>query len=753
MHVALANPLTGGDTISVLLSMPGALAAVNLSSALYGTPLAATLALSGSARSTVGGLAGAAIALIAAGADPSHPSLAVVAPRFLLLDELLMKFSVALLPELSRVLAVLVDAGAASSSSAVACALALLSAVADDPDLLVRIEADAPEGPAALHDAMMHPETAECRQLAVVAAAAAGATRGLTALRDRGLLSTVSIDTTVRFQAGAGRVHLTNAVDSAARGGHLGALMLLLEYDGFPGNVPDIADFLGREPSDHNGPVNFPPDSLGAPILSAIWGVGGSDYAASGKQFAKCVDALVAAGVEVWKQNVHWLEFLRRGVFDCRHHFKRGEPGMLLRVADQQLRDEDAVCVVRSLVRVLLPLSQAPVSADDEASDRDAALSTKACEFLAVLVAPLLLAALSYGDYETVTEVRADFVISPFVGAVHLQQPLMTSAEVVAAALSNADPESALDFVLQGHRSGRGTWLPPLLALSAMDSIGPAVLLACFGLTSSRQHYISTTLVYPIPVGADGSARPEVLCGLRRLRTMGFTLDVSGVGRRAEPLAAFIDPQFMELLHDLGAFTAWDYCARGRGQEGQLRPLGDLTGLQQVDEAEAAEGSFGGGDALVHDLRDLDGDDSDFDDDDWWTDGDSDARGSGGRDSHDDDSDEGGSGNGDSFSEARCADECDADYYDVDDSDSGGIDTDDGFTDDDDGADDVDSVDGDADGGDSDNGALVDGDVYSGESDDGDANGGDSNGGGGSGYSEEGDDVNYGGAGGYVNIS
>lgn len=241
LHIALCNPHIGQTSMTALLEMPGASTVIEFASPIIGTPLAAAVALSGSGSLKNPGLGGAVAALLAAGAQVRHPSVAGMAPLYLLSDVLFAGNATGALPALGGVLARLVDAGAARVSPAAKTAFTLLAVVANQPVLFGSIEAAAPGDAKTLRVALLRPATARLSpdfwQSALIAAAACGAERGLDALRARGALSAARVNALVPRYAHDDHFRTTNAVVVAAAGGHASTLQLLLGCGGAPDGV------------------------------------------------------------------------------------------------------------------------------------------------------------------------------------------------------------------------------------------------------------------------------------------------------------------------------------------------------------------------------------------------------------------------------------------------------------------------------------------------------------------------------------
>lgn len=203
------------------------------------------------------------------------------------------------------------------------------------------------------------------------------------------------------------------------------------------------------------------------------------------------------------------------------------------------------------------------------ASVASAASPTKLLE----LLPPLLLASISYGDFELARKLCSAIAELPSlitgssaaapVGAVpSLAEPVSTSAspwpapeDVIAAALSAAEPTAALDFVLSSEIDA--TPLAP--ARRAESALGPGILVACVGGKAEFQRWTGTTgtvvSVHPIPCGSDRCVRPEVLAGLRCLLASGWSLSIAGVADLDYAVFDCPDPRFLALLGDLGALS------------------------------------------------------------------------------------------------------------------------------------------------------------------------------------------------------
>ena len=594
--------------MAALLEMPGACAAIELSSPIVGTPLAAAVALSGSGSKNPG-LCGAVSALLSAGARVKHPSVAGMAPLHLLSHVLFAGNATGALPALGGVLARLVDAGAARVSPAAKAAFALLAVVANQPELFGSIEAAAPGDAQTLRVALLRPATARLSpdfwQFSLIAAAACGAERGLEALRARGALSAARVNALVTRYAHDDHFRTTNAVVVAAIGGHASTLRLLLSCGGTPDGVRASGSNSG-----HHVMAGVGASSLGAPLANAVWG---ARRGCCDGRFADCVDVLLGGGAAVSHLTAQPLVFLRRGSFErLGRRLQAPEP--------DGVGTPDAARVVRALTHALLlkpgvavtkkvrtcsncafcsvSAADAPLSACGRC--RSVSYCGRACQTahwaathkatcvpvapasvasaaspakLLELLPPLLLASISYGDFEMARALCAAIAELPSqissatapVGAAHsVAEPASTSAspwpspwpapdDVIAAALSAAEPAAALDFVLSSEVDA--TPLAP--ARRAGSALGPGILVACVGGKAEFQRWTGSTevTVHPIPCGSDGCVRPEVLASLRRLLASGWSLSIAGVAELDFAVFDRPDPRFLALLGDLGALS------------------------------------------------------------------------------------------------------------------------------------------------------------------------------------------------------
>lgn len=461
------------------------------------------------------------------------------------------------LPVLGGVVERFLDAGALrhrgrGSQVASSCVMfAFLAAAADRPDLFERAEAAFKGGSVDFCSSLKFSDF----HIWLVGIAAAGASRGIECLRSRGALEARQINFLATKYANDDHFRCTNMVVAAAQGGHAAALKVLLAAGGKPDGIVSAA----------TGMYGSGASELGEPLANAVWGARGGQACDGG--FAECVDALLCAGAAVSHVTPKLLEYLRRGSYT--HDSGKGSE------LSSQLTVPDAPRVLRALVAAILPKARSGSDVCDHCHtackpalrcarchatqycgrdcQRDAWSGHKAiCHTPPPKMAParlvellplLVIAAISWGDFETSSVVEAALRTATTAPSTLRFAP---DEVVLAAALSSSDPFHALDYVL------RGALRPP-----PGSKLGPSILVACIGGKAEFQRWTGSTnvSVHPIPRDASGCVRPEVMQGLERLLSEGFLLSTEGVSDFDYSLFQNADPPFMRLLATLGVLT------------------------------------------------------------------------------------------------------------------------------------------------------------------------------------------------------